>query len=129
MAHLLLPAGLSPATLTPVSLAHHPLASWLDALAPGAGIVMPLTVTLPGMSLGKGVTVVVRRDGTELVARVLQMTMIYTALGIRDPRLEPALGQALRDVDFMAVRRLRRDPHEKEPACWLHGRDFCLSRG
>ena len=106
----------------------HPLASWLDALAPGGGIVMPLTVTLPGMSLGKGVTVVARRDGTELHARVLQMTMIYTALRIRDPGLEPALAQALRDVDFMAVRRLRRDAHEKEPACWLHGPDFCLSR-
>ena len=106
----------------------HPLASWLDALAPGGGIVMPLTVSLPGMSLGKGVTAIARRDGTEFEARVLHMTMIYTALGIRDPGLEPALGQAMRGFDFMAVRRLRRDPHEKEPACWLHGPDFCLSR-
>ena len=70
----------------------HPLASWLDALAPGGGIVMPLTVSLPGMSLGKGVTAIARRDGTEFEARVLQMTMIYTAHGIRDPGLEPALG-------------------------------------
>ena len=97
------------------------LASWLDALAPGGGIVMPLTVSLPGMSLGKGVTAIARRDGTEFEARVLHMTMIYTALGIRDPGLEPALGQAMRGFDFMAVRRLRRDPHEKEPACWLAG--------
>ncbi|MDE0433487.1 MAG: methyltransferase domain-containing protein [Bryobacterales bacterium] len=106
----------------------HPLTSWLDALAPGGGIVMPLTVSLPGMSLGKGVTVIARRAGTEFDARVLQMTMIYTALGIRDPGLEPALGQAMRGFDFMAVRRLRQDPHEKEPACWLHGPEFCLSR-
>ncbi len=44
------------------------------------------------------------------------------------PGLEPALGQAMHGFDFMGVRRLRRDPHEKEPACWLHGPDFCLSR-
>ena len=106
----------------------HPLASWLDALAPGGGIVMPLTVPLPGMSLGKGVIIIARRDGTEFDARVLQVVMIYTAIGIRDPSLERTLEQAMRGVDFSVVRRLRRDPHEKGPACWLHGPDYCLSR-
>ena len=51
------------------------------------------------------------------------------APGVVAPWLDaPALGQALRGFDFMTVRRLRRDPHEKEPACRLHGPDFCLSR-
>ena len=58
----------------------HPLASWLDALAPGGGIVMPFTISLPGMSLGKGVAVVARRDGTAFHAHVLQMIMIYNWL-------------------------------------------------
>ena len=106
----------------------HPLASWLDAIAPGGGIVMPLTIAVPGMSLGKGVVVVARHDGTRFDARVLQMVMIYNAIGIRDSLLDQALAQALAGPAFVAVRRLRRDPHEKGPACWLHGPDFCLSR-
>ena len=89
---------------------------------------MPLTVPLPGMSIGKGVVVIARRAGTAFDARVLQMVMIYTAIGIRDPGLDETLGRAMRGADFMTVRRLRRDPHENGPSCWLHGPGFCLSR-
>ena len=106
----------------------HPLVSWLDALAPGGRIVMPFTASVPGMTLGKGVAIAARRDGTGFDARVLQMVMIYNAIGIRDSRLDLALSRALAGPDFAAVRRLRRDPHEEQAACWLHGPDFCLSR-
>jgi hypothetical protein len=27
-----------------------------------------------------------------------------------------------------AVRDLRRDDHDEQPSCWLHGSSFCLSR-
>ena len=41
----------------------HPQDAWLDALAPGGRLILPLTVDMPGMgTLGKGVIVVIGRS-------------------------------------------------------------------
>ena len=108
----------------------HPLDAWIDALAPGGRLLLPLTVGLPGMgSLGKGVIVVVGRapDDAGFTAEVLSFVAIYSAIGLRDERIEASLGQALRRTSFPNLTRLRRDRHEQTPDCWLHGDSFCLS--
>ena len=108
----------------------HPLDAWLDALAPGGRLLLPLTVGLPGMgSLGKGVVVVIARtpDGAAFSAEVLSFVAIYSALGVRDARHEASLGQALRRTSFPNLTRLRRDRHDGTPDCWLHADTFCLS--
>jgi protein-L-isoaspartate(D-aspartate) O-methyltransferase len=108
----------------------HPLDAWLDALAPGGRLLLPLTVGLPGMGpLGKGVVVVIVRtpDGTGFSAEVLSFVAIYSAIGLRDEGIEASLGQALRRTSFPNLTRLRRDPHKQTPDCWLHGDTFCLS--
>jgi len=108
----------------------HPLNSWLDALAPGGRLLLPLTVGMPGMgSLGKGVVVVVARtpDGARFSAEVLSFVAIYSAIGLRDHGIEATLGQALRRTSFPNLTQLRRDPHDQSPDCWLHGDTFCLS--
>ena len=108
----------------------HPLDAWLDALAPGGRMLLPLTVGLPGMgSLGKGVVVAIARapDGTGFSAEVLSFVAIYSAVGVRDHGIEASLGQALRRTSFPNLTQLRRDPHDGSPDCWLHGDSFCLS--
>lgn len=110
----------------------HPLDAWLDALAPGGRLLLPLTVGLRGMGpLGKGVVVVIARmpDGTGFSAEVLSFVAIYSAIGLRDEGIEASLGQALRRTSFPNLTRLRRDPHKQTPDCWLHGDSFCLSMG
>jgi protein-L-isoaspartate(D-aspartate) O-methyltransferase len=108
----------------------HPLDAWLDALAPGGRLLLPLTVGLPGMGpLGKGVVVVIARtsDGAGFSAEVLSFVAIYSAIGLRDQGIEALLGQALRRTSFPNLTKLRRDPHDQSPDCWLHGQSFCLS--
>jgi protein-L-isoaspartate(D-aspartate) O-methyltransferase len=108
----------------------HPLDAWLDALAPGGRLLLPLTVGLPGMgSLGKGVVVVIARtpDGAAFSAEVLSFVAIYSAIGLRDAGHEASLGQALRRTSFPNLTRLRRDGHDSTPDCWLHADTFCLS--
>jgi protein-L-isoaspartate(D-aspartate) O-methyltransferase len=110
----------------------HPLDSWLDALAPGGRMMLPLTVAMPGMAstLGKGVVVLVARDQTDaLAARVVTVVAVYSALGIRDPGMNERIGAALSagPSRWMAVKRLRRDTHEPDASCWLHGRSCCFS--
>ena len=108
----------------------HPLDAWLDALAPGGRLLLPLTVALPGMGpLGKGVVVVINRtsDGAGFSAGVLSFVAIYSAIGLRDHGIEASLGQALRRTSFPNLTQLRRDPHNSSPDCWLHAERFCLS--
>ena len=110
----------------------HPLETWLDALAPGGRLMMPLTTPLPAMAstLGKGVVVLITRqhDGA-IAARVVTFVAIYSALGIRDPALDESIGKALLagPAQWQAVKRLRRDPHDAAPSCWLHAEAWCFS--
>ncbi|HEV8211905.1 MAG TPA: hypothetical protein VGP77_17410 [Vicinamibacterales bacterium] len=110
----------------------HPLAPWLDALAPGGRMMLPITTAMPGMgsTLGKGLAVLVTRDASDtFAARVVTVVAVYSALGIRDPEMDQPIGKALMagPARWMAVSRLRRDAHEPEASCWLHGPSCCLA--
>jgi protein-L-isoaspartate(D-aspartate) O-methyltransferase len=108
----------------------HPLDAWLDALAPGGRMVLPMTATMPAMgTIGKGFVFLVQRDGDSLTARLHGFVAIYSAVGIRDEFVNAQLGKAMMAGPQRAqgVARLRRDPHEPALSCWLHGPAFCLS--
>jgi protein-L-isoaspartate(D-aspartate) O-methyltransferase len=106
----------------------HPLDAWLDSLADGGRIVLPLTVAMMG-TIGKGLLVLATRnaDGASFDARVLGFVAIYSAVGIRDESIAQQLAMAMRKNPFPPLKRLRRDAHESDPACWLHGAGWCLS--
>ncbi len=113
------------------TLVTHPLDTWLDALAPGGRMMLPLTVAMPAMgsTLGKGLVVLVTKDeGGVFSARVVTVAAVYSALGIRDDEMNERIGKALTGgpAQWMAVKRLRRDSHEPDASCWLHGRSCCF---
>jgi protein-L-isoaspartate(D-aspartate) O-methyltransferase len=108
----------------------HPQVRWLDALELGGRLIVPLTVAMPGpaSSLGKGIVVAIERTTEErFTAEMLSLIAIYSAVGLRGAAIESALSQALRRIAFPNLAQLRRDPHDRNDACWLHGDGFCLS--
>jgi protein-L-isoaspartate(D-aspartate) O-methyltransferase len=107
----------------------HPQPAWLDALAVGGRMVLPLTVTMPAMGpLGKGFLTLCAKNADEsFTARPLSMTAIYSGIGLRDESINGQLGQAMMRTPFPTFTRLRRDPHDPGPQCWLHATDFCLA--
>ena len=115
----------------------HPLTWWLDALAPGGTMILPLTATMPAMgTIGKGMVLLVERLTTEdrglttdMPARALAMVAIYSAIGLRDEDMNARLGKALMTgpMQWMAIKKIRRDAHEPAPTCWLHGDGFCVT--
>jgi protein-L-isoaspartate(D-aspartate) O-methyltransferase len=110
----------------------HPLDTWLDALAPGGRLMLPITAPLPAMgsTLGKGVVVLITRQlDAATTARVVTFVAIYSAVGIRDAALDERIGKALLagPGQWQAVKRLRRDPHDAAPSCWLHTDRCCFS--
>jgi hypothetical protein len=52
---------------------------------------------------------------------------IYNALKLRDLELGRELGIAMSKNPLPALKRLRRDPHEAWPGCWLYRAVACLS--
>jgi protein-L-isoaspartate(D-aspartate) O-methyltransferase len=109
----------------------HPLDSWLDALAPGGRMMVPITATMAasGSTLGKGVAMVVEKRGNAIAARTMALVAIYSAVGIRDAAQNERVGKALMGgpAQWQAVAELRRDAHEPAPSCWLHGATCCFS--
>ncbi len=110
----------------------HPLEAWLDALAPGGRMVLPMTSTMAPMgNIGKGLVFLIGRAGPDsFTARVTGFVAIYSAVGIRSERLDGELGKKMMagPQRWQAVTRLRREAHEPSSSCWLHGESFCLSQ-
>jgi len=104
----------------------HPLPLWLDRLREGGRLLVPITVPM-GPNLGKGVMLKVTRHTNGYAAHYVSFVAIYSAIGIRDQRLEPALGQALAMGGLMKVKSIRRDRHAPNDNCVVHGTDICLS--
>jgi len=112
--------------------ATHPLDAWLDAIAPGGRMLLPLTGTIPAMgaTIGKGVAwLLTRQDGVSFATRPVGVVAIYSAIGVRDEELNARVGKALMGgpAQWAAVKRLRRDQHDLGPSCWLHGPTACWS--
>lgn len=109
----------------------HPHEAWLNALAPGGRLVVPITCTMAQMGpIGKGLMFLLSDTGQPdaLEARVITTVAIYSALGVRDAALNDRLGRAfMRGGAFPGIKRLRRDRHDESPSCWLHTDAFCLA--
>jgi protein-L-isoaspartate(D-aspartate) O-methyltransferase len=106
----------------------HPLPIWLDRLRPGGRLLLPLTFTMAPSPHGKGLVLLVRRQGAGWSARFLTPVAIYPCLGCRDENLNLRLREALGKGDWFSAQSLRRDPHEPDASCWLHGDGFCISK-
>jgi protein-L-isoaspartate(D-aspartate) O-methyltransferase len=110
----------------------HPLDCWLDALARGGRMMLPVTAGIPAMgaTLGKGVVALLTRGADDrFAARVVGLVAIYSAVGVRDDSLNERIGQALMGgpAQWQNVAALRRDRHEPLATCWLHTPASCFS--
>ncbi len=103
-----------------------PHAWWIEALADGGRLLLPLT---SGFRQRGGFMLRLDRHGNDFAARSVGWVGFYPCAGARSPEDEAALTQALGDpAGQQAVRSLRREPHDEEDTCWLHGNGWCLSK-
>jgi protein-L-isoaspartate(D-aspartate) O-methyltransferase len=104
-----------------------PQSIWLDQLAVGGRLLIPLTVGLPTMpGIGGGSMLLVTKGETEYRAKFTSPVGIFHCEGARSTEEEALLAKAFTAGDQQSVYRLRRDTHELGPNCWLHASEFCL---
>ena len=107
--------------------ATHPRNVWLDCLRPDGRLILYLTVAFDNTGAGKGGMLKVRREGQEYSARFLSPVAVFHCSGARDEGANRQLLEAMMRGRWGSVQSLRRDAHELNDACWLHGDNFCLS--
>ena len=107
--------------------ATEPLRGWLDALAPGGRLLVPLTASLPRAGFGLGHMLLVTKEADAFAARFVSPVGVFDCAGARTPEGERLLRAAYERGDPGRVRSLRGAAHEPTPQCWLHAERFCLS--
>jgi protein-L-isoaspartate(D-aspartate) O-methyltransferase len=104
--------------------ATHPIPQWLDVLAPGGQLLLPLTGE---HGWGQVLLATRQADSDAFAARFVGHVGIYHFLGARDGAAARRLDVAFARRDAGKVESLRRDGHAEDETCWLHGDAVCLS--
>jgi protein-L-isoaspartate(D-aspartate) O-methyltransferase len=102
--------------------ATHPVDLWLDRLADGGRLILPLA---PNNGIGS--TFRIERRGDGYFAKWISPIAIYACAGGRDNASERALAEALKNGQSKRVTRLYRNTPVPEEDCWLRGDQWCLA--
>jgi protein-L-isoaspartate(D-aspartate) O-methyltransferase len=102
--------------------ATHPQDIWLDGLKFGGRLILPLTT-----DAGKGGMLKVEQEKEGYTARFISTVSVFPCIGSRDASSNQLLRDALKRKPMKLVESLRRETHEANDTCWLHGIGFCLS--
>ena len=97
---------------------------WLDSLAVGGRMTLPLTGS---NETGFSFTLRKCQEHGEFAAKMESFVCFFPCIGLRDAEDIAALDSALASKQAPYVTSLRRDRHDLEPACWLHGEGWCLT--
>lgn len=125
-----------------------PSSKWLDAMSPNGRLLFPLITTHLVQLKSGGFN---KRDGKPkrshltfkgrmigMMIGVRRLETGYAACGVSSVGIFPCVTAIDRDEDrevarvlesrnFEEIKSLRRDHHQPDPTCWLHGREICLS--
>jgi len=108
--------------------ATHPSPNWLDRLAEGGRLILPLTdAGFPGGDVRHGAVFRIERRGGEYPARRISAVAIFPCAGGRNADGEAALAAAFGRSGGERVTRLYRHDDISETDCWLRGKGWCLA--
>ena len=113
--------------------ATRPADAWLDGLAEGGRLILPLTTnqgfrgdeTIPLER--RGAVFRITRHGDGYAAERISAVAIFPCEGMRDPASEAALAAAFANGRVTEVRRLHRRDDVPEEDCWVRGPGWCLA--
>jgi len=108
--------------------ATHPLPHWLDRLAEGGRLILPLTEAgFPMGDIRHGAVFRIERRGDEYLASRISGVAIFPCAGARDNDEATALAGAFARGGAEKVTRLYRHNDVPEADCWLQGKGWCLA--
>ena len=106
----------------------HARPEWLAAVAPGGRMVIPLTIHVPGMSVGVGVMLRLDRGEGRWPARIVSPAGIFDCVNARDAENEAELRKLAGLGAPVTIGAVAVEPHERGDACIAHLPGFCLQK-
>jgi protein-L-isoaspartate(D-aspartate) O-methyltransferase len=126
--------GFDPADVIYVNAgATRPAATWLDGLADGGRLILPLTTdqgfsaSEPGQMVRRGAIFRIVRRGAAFDARWISPVAIFRCESARDTASEAALAAAFANGGWDRVTRLYRGDDIPAERCWLRAPGWCLA--
>lgn len=108
--------------------ATRPADLWLDRLAEGGRLILPLTATsFADGNIRRGAVFAITRRGPDYAARRLSAVAIFPCEGMRDPVSEAALAAAFDRGGAEKVTRLYRSENAPAGDCWVRAPGWSLA--
>jgi protein-L-isoaspartate(D-aspartate) O-methyltransferase len=124
--------------------ANYPVPIWLDAIPLKGRLMFPLISThkiwhpavVPwrtrrdsrSFSFGMGgLMLLVTREPSRLSVQVVSSVGIFPCIGAIERDADKRAAASLERIDYDSISLLRRDLHDQDNSCWLHGDGFCFS--
>jgi len=115
--------------------ATRPAEHWLDGLADGGRLILPLTTDksfddfgrAPHQMVSQGAVLRIERRGDDYFVKWISAVAIFPCAGARDEVSERALARALAGGRLNEVARLYRRENVPEEDCWLRAPGWCLA--
>ena len=110
-----------------------PAATWLDRLADGGRLILPMTSDRgfgsnpPEQMASAGAVFRIERRGQDYFATWISAVAIFPCAGSRDEASERALAEAFARQGWQKVTRLYRDQEIPAERCWLRGAGWSLA--
>jgi protein-L-isoaspartate(D-aspartate) O-methyltransferase len=121
--------GFAPADVILVNAgATRPADAWLDGLAEGGRLILPLTAGgFPNADVRHGAVFRITRQDDGFLAKRISGVAIFPCEGMREPETEAALAAAFAKGRAGKVTRLYRRDDVPEEDCWVRGAGWCLA--
>jgi len=103
----------------------HPLPLWLDRLNDGGRLVVPLTIQMTP-NLGGGVMTRIVKHPEGFAFDIVTQVGIYSCKNARDAKYEALLKAAMTTGKMYTMKSVRRDAHEQDGSCIVHGDEVCI---
>jgi protein-L-isoaspartate(D-aspartate) O-methyltransferase len=108
--------------------ATRPADAWLDGLAEGGRLILPLTAGgFPNADVRHGAVFRITRQDDSFLAKRISGVAIFPCEGMRDAETEAALAAAFAKGRVGEVTRLYRGDDVAEEDCWVRGAGWCLA--
>ncbi|HEV7445509.1 MAG TPA: rRNA adenine N-6-methyltransferase family protein [Steroidobacteraceae bacterium] len=111
--------------------ANYPAPAWLDGLADGGRLILPLTTEMGlkevQVRARRGAVFCIERRGVDYLAEWISPVAIFPCAGNHDPASEAALAAAFDQGQAQKVRRLYRRDDIAPDRCWVRASGWCLA--